>query len=58
MYGGDWPFALLAAETYGEIWTPLRRCLDALGDDDLDAVLGSTAREVYKLGDRTPGAAP
>jgi L-fuconolactonase len=58
MYGGDWPFALLAAETYGEIWTPLRRSLDALGDDDLDAVLGLTARHAYKLSDQIPGAAP
>jgi L-fuconolactonase len=58
MYGGDWPFALLAAETYREIWTPLRRSLDALGDDHLDAVLGLTARRVYKLGDRQSSAAP
>ena len=49
MYGGDWPFALLAADSYGQIWHELRRCLDGLDGDARRAVLGATARRVYRL---------
>jgi predicted TIM-barrel fold metal-dependent hydrolase len=28
MYGGDWPFALLAADSYTQIWDGIRDCLD------------------------------
>ena len=30
MYGGDWPFALLAADSYTEIWHELRGSIDQL----------------------------
>ena len=35
MYGGDWPFALQAADSYQEIWSALRGCLDGLSDQEL-----------------------
>jgi L-fuconolactonase len=51
MYGGDWPFALLAAESYWEIWSGLRRCLDGLDRAARQAVLSGTARRVYRRAD-------
>jgi Amidohydrolase len=49
MYGGDWPFALLAAGSYTQIWAGIRVCLDRLDPEALWAVLGGTARRVYGL---------
>ena len=49
MYGGDWPFALLAANSYTEIWRDLRACLDDLEHVDRHAVLAGTAQRVYRL---------
>jgi L-fuconolactonase len=49
MYGGDWPFALLAADSYTAIWHDLRACLDDLGQADRHEVLAGTARRVYRL---------
>jgi L-fuconolactonase len=49
LYGGDWPFALLAARSYTQIWWDLRRCLDPLDDEARQAVLFGTARRVYRL---------
>ena len=49
MYGGDWPFALLAADSYTEIWRNLRACLDDLDHADRHAVLAGTAQRVYRL---------
>ncbi len=49
MYGGDWPFALQAAESYGRIWRGIRLCLDGLTTSDLGQVLSGTARRVYGL---------
>jgi len=49
MYGGDWPFALLAANSYTEIWRDLRACLDGLEHVDRHAVLAGTAQRVYRL---------
>jgi L-fuconolactonase len=49
MYGGDWPFALLAADSYGEIWRGLRPCLDGLTAAERREVLSETARRVYRL---------
>jgi L-fuconolactonase len=49
MYGGDWPFALLAADSYTQIWDGIRDCLDGLDPEALWAVLGGTARRVYGL---------
>ena len=51
MYGGDWPFALLAADSYTQIWAGIRGCLDGLDPAALWAVLGGTARRVYGLPD-------
>jgi L-fuconolactonase len=49
MYGGDWPFALLAADSYTEIWRDLRACLDDLDDARRHQVLAGTAQRVYRL---------
>jgi L-fuconolactonase len=49
MYGGDWPFALLAAASYTEIWHDLRGCLDGLDHADRHEVLAGTAQRVYSL---------
>lgn len=49
MYGGDWPFALLAAASYRMIWEPLRTCLDMLDPQERDHVLGGVARSTYRL---------
>lgn len=49
MYGGDWPFALLAAASYTEIWRDLRACLDGLDRSDRHAVLAGTAHRTYRL---------
>lgn len=60
MYGGDWPFALLNATSYAQINDGLMRTLDDLSDDERAAILGETARRVYRLDrDAAPhGAAP
>lgn len=51
MYGGDWPFALLASTSYTQIWSNLRGCLNHLDAAALEAVLATTARRVYGLSD-------
>jgi L-fuconolactonase len=56
LYGGDWPFALLAADSYTQVWAGIRPCLDGLAPDELRAVLGGTARRVYGLPAGLPGA--
>lgn len=49
LYGGDWPFALLAAESYSQVWHGVRDCLDRLPAADLEQVLCGTARRAYRL---------
>ncbi|MGD9997137.1 MAG: amidohydrolase [Ilumatobacteraceae bacterium] len=49
LYGGDWPFASLAAGSYTAVWTALRGCLDHLAPDHRHAVLAQNARRVYRL---------
>lgn len=49
MYGGDWPFALLAADSYTQVWEGLRHCLGRLDPAASDQVLAGTARRVYRL---------
>jgi L-fuconolactonase len=49
MYGGDWPFALLAANSYTEIWRDLRACLNSLDHAERHAILAGTAQRVYRL---------
>jgi L-fuconolactonase len=54
MYGGDWPFALLAADSYTEIWNGLRGSIDQLDAASRRAVLSGTARHVYGLTTQLP----
>lgn len=49
MCGSDWPFALLAAHNYGQIWTALARTLDILAAPERSAILGGTATSFYRL---------
>jgi L-fuconolactonase len=49
MYGGDWPFALLSADSYGEIWHELSGSIDHLDAASRSAVLSGTAERVYRL---------
>jgi L-fuconolactonase len=49
MYGSDWPFALLAANSYTDIWRDLRACLNDLDHADRCSVLAGTAQRVYQL---------
>jgi L-fuconolactonase len=49
MYGGDWPFARLAARSYEEVWNALLATVTALPEADRLAILGDTARRVYRL---------
>jgi predicted TIM-barrel fold metal-dependent hydrolase len=51
MYGGDWPFALLGAHSYQQVWDGINGTLGALGRADRHAVLAGTARRVYALED-------
>jgi L-fuconolactonase len=52
MYGGDWPFALQAAQSYSQIWQGIRYCLNPLTPAARQQVLAGTARRVYGLADR------
>jgi L-fuconolactonase len=56
LYGGDWPFALLAAASYTQIWAGIRGCLDGLDPAALRAVFGGTARRVYGLEEEMNGS--
>ena len=58
LYGGDWPFALLAAGSYTEIWHGLRGCLDLIEPDARRDVLANTACRVYRLRPLMEPAAP
>jgi len=51
MYGGDWPFALLAASSYTQIFQGLSRTVTELTEDQRAAVMGGTALRVYRLED-------
>lgn len=57
LYGGDWPFALQAASSYGEIRAELLGTLTGLSADERREVTGGAARRVYRL-DGLPRAAP
>jgi L-fuconolactonase len=50
MYGGDWPFALLCAASYAEVWDGLSATLDGLSNDEREHVLSATAHRTYRLG--------
>lgn len=49
MAGGDWPFALLQARSYSQVWEAIRRTLEPLNDDERQAIFGGTAVTVYRL---------
>ncbi len=51
MYGGDWPFALLASRNYRQVWDGIQGTIELLEDEDRRALLGDTARRVYGLAD-------
>jgi L-fuconolactonase len=55
MYGGDWPFASLAASSYAQVWNGIRGTVESLAGEDQRAVLADTARRVYGLAE--PGRA-
>lgn len=49
MIGSDWPYSLLAGDSYSHVWHGLRRTVDELPEHDRDLVLGGTANRVYGL---------
>jgi len=49
MLGSDWPYALLAGDSYSHVWHGLRRTVDQLSEHERDLVLGGTANRVYGL---------
>jgi L-fuconolactonase len=49
LYGGDWPFALLAAESYAEVHADLVKTLAHLEPSDREEILGRTAARIYQL---------
>ncbi len=49
MYGGDWPFALLSASSYTEVWNGIKGTINSLAEEDQRAILAGTARRVYGL---------
>ena len=51
MYGGDWPFTLLASRNYRQVWDGIQGSIEVLDGEDRRALLGDTARRVYGLTD-------
>jgi L-fuconolactonase len=49
LYGGDWPFALLAADDYAHIWSGINDCLQELTPAERTAVLHDNAVATYGL---------
>jgi len=49
MVGGDWPFALLQARSYSQVWEAVRQTLELLNDVEREAIFGGTATTVYGL---------
>jgi L-fuconolactonase len=49
MFGSDWPVCLLAA-SYQQVFDAARAALEGLGRDEIAAVFGTSATEVYRLG--------
>jgi L-fuconolactonase len=49
MYGSDWPFGLLAADSYTQLYEGLSGTLDRLSEPERAAVMGGTATRVYRL---------
>jgi L-fuconolactonase len=51
LYGGDWPFALLAADDYTQIWQGITGCLSDLSVAARTAILHDNAVATYGLAD-------
>lgn len=49
LIGSDWPFARLAAESFGQVWSQTAATVAHLSPLDRARVLGETARAVYHL---------
>jgi L-fuconolactonase len=49
LYGGDWPFALLAADDYTQVWHGIEACLAELDEAGRAAVLHDNAVAAYGL---------
>jgi L-fuconolactonase len=49
MIGSDWPFSLLAADSYGDAWMGTRATLAQLTDEERAHVLSGTATRTYRL---------
>jgi L-fuconolactonase len=48
MFGSDWPVAILAGD-YAKVWRETKAALKGYGKKDVDAVLGGTAQQVYRV---------
>ena len=48
LYGGDWPVSTLAS-SYAQTWLTTQELIHRLSGAEQDAILGGTAREVYRL---------
>ena len=48
LFGSDWPVSLLAGD-YGRVWEQTNRALAGRSQEQIDAILGETARKVYRL---------
>ena len=51
--GSDWPVALLNGD-YHRVWNETHRLLEEIAPDDLDTLLGGTARRLYRFGAPRP----
>jgi L-fuconolactonase len=54
MYGGDWPFARLAASSYKQVWNGIYGTIRSLSDEDQREVLAGAARRAYRLATSGP----
>lgn len=48
MFGSNWPVCNLAG-SYQAVWEATRRALDDYSQGDIDAILGKTAQQVYRI---------
>ena len=48
MFGSDWPVCVLAGD-YAKVWKETNAALTGFTQDQIDAVLGSTAEKFYNL---------
>lgn len=48
MFGSDWPVAILAGD-YAKVWRETNEALKGRSQAEIDAVLGGTAQQVYRV---------